>query len=81
MTKATGSRQMRGSTSPGIVMLMLLILGLVGWMAYTGEGDVLAVWSTWPWWGKALAIGLLVLFLAGDSLWRVFDWPKRPPED
>jgi len=81
MKSAAGCRHMRGSTSSGVAMLMVLILGLVGWMSYAGVGDVLAVWSTWPWWGKALAIGLLVLFFTGDSLWKVFDWPKRPPEE
>jgi hypothetical protein len=62
-------------------MLIMLILGLVGWMSYTGEGDAMAVWMSWPWWGKALTIGLLVLLFAGSGLWGMFDWPKRPPEE
>jgi hypothetical protein len=72
---------MRGSTSPGLTMLIMVIVGLVGWMAYTGEGDALAVWMSWPWWGKALTIGMLVLLFAGNGLWGMFDWPKRPPEE
>ena len=81
MNRPAFGRRIRGSTSPGLTMLILVILGLVAWMSYTGEGDVLAVWISWPWWGKALTIGVVVLVFAGSGLWGAFDWPKRPPEE
>ncbi|MDH3450788.1 MAG: hypothetical protein OEN20_00090 [Gammaproteobacteria bacterium] len=79
MKITAGGGRMGGSTSPGIVVVMLAVIGLVAWLSYSGHGDILAGWSSWPWWAKALIIGLLVLVFAGGSLWSACDWPKRPP--
>ena len=72
----SGARQ-GGHIEIGYTLSIWVILIACFALNYLSDGEPLAMWLGWPWWGKALSIvGPVVVVLLGGAFEKSREWRK-----